>query len=551
MEATGETISLKKALQGPAADRWTAALAKQLGSFDKYHAWEPVLRSSLPPGTQVLHAHPVCKIKFDLNGRPDEHKVRIVVNGSVQDPGGPGAYYAPVATHESMRQLLAFATANGMFTRHADVSAAFLQGIPLPADKKIYVHPPPGVPNKDEQGRALVLQLLKAVYGLREGPLQWWVSVVQFLVGQLKMLQCSQDRCVFAVDVDTPDALIVVMTVDDAVYASYKQEVYERFESALKRQWDISHVGPAELVIGIKVVYDRERRHMVLSQRPYIERMCAKFNLTGLPPKHIPMSSSFDPLKDIDTLPLLSAPDRLVYAQMTGVLTYLAHTTRLELHYSVNLLASYRDKPNQLHMDALRDVFAYVQCTSSLGLCYSNPTKALCVVRAWTDASFGGDRIDRHSKSGGLVTYCGAAVISYTFKQDSIALSTAESETLAMPLAAKSGLQAVHTLKFMGAKVDLPLDLNVDNQPAIYLVNNVDSCKRTKHIDIKVHWLRERVQRGDLRLVFCPTAEMAADIFTKALPKVPFRKHRAVVLGCALKPSLEDSDVTPADATPS
>jgi len=88
----------------------------------------------------------------------------------------------------------------------------------------------------------------------------------------------------------------------------------------------------------------------------------------------------------------------------------------------------------------------------------------------------------------------------------------------------------------------------VDNQPAIYVVTNVDSCKHTKHIDIKAN---ERVLLGDLCLVYCPTADMVAVILTKALSKVPYCKHRSIVLGCALKPTLEVSDATPEDGTPS
>ena len=139
------------------------------------------------------------------------------------------------------------------------------------------------------------------------------------------------------------------------------------------------------------------------------------------------------------------------------------------------------------------------------------------------DADWAGDRDDRRSTSGGVVLLNGDAVIWHAKKQSVVAHSTAEAEYIAMSYAVQEAKWLANLLSEIGARVHLPVDLYSDNQAAI-AVSSGDrvSHSRTRHIDLRHHYVRELVESGWLRVAWVSTSEQMADVCTKALPKHTF-----------------------------
>jgi hypothetical protein len=137
---------------------------------------------------------------------------------------------------------------------------------------------------------------------------------------------------------------------------------------------------------------------------------------------------------------------------------------------------------------------------------------------------------DRHALSGYAFLINGGAISWSTKRQEIISLSTTESEYVAATYAAKEALW-LHSLisQFFDTTLE-PTTLFSDNQSAIALTKDHQFHARTKHIDVRFHFIRWIVENGSLRLVYCPTNDMVADTLTKALPS-PKVKHFAKELG--------------------
>ena len=124
----------------------------------------------------------------------------------------------------------------------------------------------------------------------------------------------------------------------------------------------------------------------------------------------------------------------------------------------------------------------------------------------------------------------GGAVSWSSKRQEIISLSTTESEYIAATHAAKEALW-LRSLITQLFKLDLaPTVLFCDNQSAIELTKDHQYHARTKHIDIRYHFIRWIVEQGSLKITYCPTDKMIADALTKALPSAKV-KHFAARLG--------------------
>jgi hypothetical protein len=150
----------------------------------------------------------------------------------------------------------------------------------------------------------------------------------------------------------------------------------------------------------------------------------------------------------------------------------------------------------------------------------------------YTDADFAADVDRRRSTSGAVMLMQGAAVLWLSKLQSVVATSTAEAEYIAAAVATKDGLWVRKLLAELCGKVSA-LNLKVDNQSAVVLISEhtAGQSGRTKHIDVQFHFVRDRFQRGDVKVIFVPTADQRADIFTKQLGGPEFRKHRDFIMG--------------------
>jgi hypothetical protein len=207
---------------------------------------------------------------------------------------------------------------------------------------------------------------------------------------------------------------------------------------------------------------------------------------------------------------------------------YAMLATRPDLAQCIQQISQFSQKPTTMHEKAAKHALRYLNGTIDQGITYDG--KQGLKLECWSDANWGGEE-KRESVSGFVFTIAGGAVSYSSKKQSSVALSSTESEYMALTHALK---EQIWILRFLD-EIGHPTDQNTiycDNQSAIALANNPEHHARTKHIDIQYHFVRNRVENGSTKLEYCPTEEMAADGLTKALrPERHWKLARMMGMG--------------------
>ena len=214
------------------------------------------------------------------------------------------------------------------------------------------------------------------------------------------------------------------------------------------------------------------------------------------------------------------------YHEAIGSLMYASLGTRPDITFAVQTVSRFNVNPGMEHWDAVKRIFRYLKGTRELWLSYGTVAKEL---EGYADAD-GNMMEDRRAISGYTFIINGGAVSWSSKRQEIVSLSTTESEYVTATYAAKEALWLRSFISQIFGTTLSPTTLFSDNQSAIALAKDQQYHARTKHIDIRFHFIRWIIEEGKLRLIYCPTANMIADTFTKALPSAKV-KHFATELG--------------------
>jgi hypothetical protein len=214
------------------------------------------------------------------------------------------------------------------------------------------------------------------------------------------------------------------------------------------------------------------------------------------------------------------------YHEAIGSLMYASLGTRPDITFAVQTVSRFSINPGPTHWEAVKRIFRYLKGTRNLWLSYGGKERKL---EGFADAD-GSMMEDRRAISGYAFIINGGAVSWSAKRQEIVSLSTTESEYVAITYAAKEALWLRSLIsQIFGITLSSTI-LFSDNQSAIALAKEHQYHARTKHIDIRFHFIRWVVEEGKLRIIYCPTDDMVADTLTKALPSAKV-KHFASELG--------------------
>ena len=219
------------------------------------------------------------------------------------------------------------------------------------------------------------------------------------------------------------------------------------------------------------------------------------------------------------------------YREAVGELTYASLATRPDITFAVQVVSRFLINPGISHWDAVERIFRYLLGTKELWLVYGSGKSGSPGLIGFADAD-GNMAEDRQAISGYAFMLYGGVITWSAKKQEIVTLSTTESEYVAATHAAKEALWLRSLITQIFGAMDGPTTLFSDNQSAIALSKEHRYHARTKHIDIRYHFIRWIIEEGSIRLIYCPTDNMVADTFTKALPSAKV-KHFATALGLA------------------
>ena len=517
-----EPRNLTEAKRRPDWPLWEQAIQEELNTLRTAGTWT---LEHAPPGANIIGSKWVFKAKKDASGKVVRYKAQLVAQGFSQVEGVDYFdTYAPVARLQSSRAVIAMANRLGLELHQVDIKGAYLNG-ELTADEVLYMRHPPGY-REDSSG--CVLRLRKSLYGLKQAGRRWYQKFTQIL-SSLGFSQCKVDQAVFYKHSKSPHVLIVIAVhVDDCTIAANSATAIDAFKAGLRKHVEVTDLGELHWMLGIEVKRDRASGTIHLSQRSYIDSILRRFGFEDTKPVSTPFDTQVR--LTLEQAPADAAEFAIMrdvpYREAVGALNWAALATRPDIAFAVSTVARFSANPGTAHWTAVKRIFRYLAGTRDLWLSYGESRRALV---GYADAD-GSMTEDRRAITGYAFLIDGGAVSWSSKKQEIVSLSTTESEYVA----ATHGMKEALWLRNLLAEVFEPLadatTLFSDNQSAIALTRDHQFHARTKHIDVRYHFIRWVVENGTLRLVYCPTADMVADALTKALPS-PKVKHFAECLG--------------------
>ena len=213
-----------------------------------------------------------------------------------------------------------------------------------------------------------------------------------------------------------------------------------------------------------------------------------------------------------------------LYREAIGALLYASMGTRPDITFAVQVLSQFASRPSKEHWRAIKRVLRYLQGTKDLGITYDDLNGYADIhVSGYSDADWGSSLVDRRSISGYIFLIGGGAVAWSSKKQPTVALSSTEAEYMASSNATTQAIWLRSLFTELNFIQPSPAELLLDNQSAIALASNPQFHARSKHIDIRHHFIRTCVTKGEVCLFWCPTQEMIADILTKPLSYPKFK----------------------------
>ena len=279
----------------------------------------------------------------------------------------------------------------------------------------------------------------------------------------------------------------------------------------------------------------KEERWVKLTQPVLLQSYSDEFHLPGSPP-----NTPAEPgqvLMPGDAESTLNAAEQTEYRKGVGKLLHMMRWSRPDIMNSVRELSKYMTKATPAHMKAMLRVMAYCLGTHNRGLTLKpegewdgNPDYEFAIF-GLGDSNYATDPTTRRSISGCSTFLCKAPVIMRSKQQNSTKLSTSEAELDAGTTTAQDMLFTMRIMESMNLKVKKPMILYIDNKGTVDLINNWSVGGRTRHIEVRLYFLRELKEQGIIRTEWCPSEKMHSDLFTKNLPGPLFHKHAAVYCG--------------------
>ena len=504
-----------EAMARPDAAEWEMACDAERRAFEHMGVYEIV---PCPKGRKVVRSRWVFRIKRGPDGTVQKYKARVVAQGYTQIEGVDyDETFAPVAKLASLRMILALAAEHDLELQQMDVKSVYLNG---ELREEIFMEAPPGF----DVPEGMVLRLIKAVYGTKQGGQVWYEEISEKL-GTMGYQRTEADHAVFTRS--GGDASIIALYVDDITMAGTNLKAINQDKESLKRFYEMTDLGDLSWILGMHVVRDRAEGWISISQEKYSNDVLERLGKADCRPMVTPVLAG-------EHLAKVSAPEVDVksYQSAVGALMYSMLGTRPDLTFAVGSLGRHSARPGVEHQRTLERTLRYLRGTSGYSLTFQRGTLKGTELVGYVDADWASDVNDRKSTSGFVFMLGGAAVSWGSKKQTSVALSSTEAEYIAAAHAAKEAIWLRRLLTELGESLKLPTTLFIDNQSAMAIARNPEFHDRTKHIEVRYHFLRQVVDDGEIHLEYLPTGEQIADVLTKGLSR---EKHEVFVRKMGLR----------------
>ncbi|KAJ0754023.1 putative RNA-directed DNA polymerase [Helianthus annuus] len=493
-----EPRSYKEAVSDP---NWVRAMNEEMEALHKNNTWQLV---DLPLGRKPIGCKWVFKIKYKSTGEIERYKARLVAKGYSQKEGIDfEETFSPVVKMVTVRCIISLAVEKNWPLYQLDINNAFLYG---DLKEDIYMSLPEGYYSKDE---SKVCKLVKSLYGLKQAPRMWNEKLVRVLID----FGFKQSKCDHSLFIKSTNSvfLVLLVYVDDIVLTGNDISEIDKVKKLLQSKFLIKDLGLLKYFLGIEVI--RSSQGICLSQRKYCLDLLAEFGLTGCKPVNTPIEQNYSVVSSCkqNDEPLL---DITGYQKLIGKLIYLSHT-RPDISYSVQFLSQFMHKPSKSHLQIALRLLRYLKKSPGKGILFTKGTSF--DLTAYADSDWGKCVETRRSVTGFCI-FLGNSLVSWkSKKQNTVSRSSAEAEYRAMCSATCEIMWLANILKELNIQIELPISLFCDNSAAISITANPVFHDRTKHFEIDLFFLREKIASGFLKVISTVSKDQLADVFTKGL----------------------------------
>ncbi|KAK6143271.1 hypothetical protein DH2020_023619 [Rehmannia glutinosa] len=316
---------------------------------------------------------------------------------------------------------------------------------------------------------------------------------------------------------DGESILLVQIYVDDIIFGSTNKEHCDKFSNLMQGKFEMSMMGELTFFLGLQVKQLKDGTF--ISQTKYTRDLMKKFSMEEKSSVNIPMNASVKMDMDADG----KAVDQTRYRALIGSLLYLT-ASRPDITFAVGLCAHFQSNPKESHMSVVKRIFRYLKGTIQYGLFY--PKNENFSLKGYSDSDYARNIDDRKSTSGSC-QFLGDCLVSwFSKKQNYVSLSTAEAEYISAAFCCTQLLWMKQTLADYKCSFE-NVPIFCDNISAINIAENPVHHNRTKHIEIRHHFLRDCVSKRKIEISFVPSHDQLADIFTKPLSIETFASIRA------------------------
>lgn len=515
-EELPDPLNIDEALSREDAEEWKKAISEELNSHERKETWTVI--EEVPHGRKAIQSKWVFKIKKSADGRLDKYKARLVAKGYSQTEGiDYDEVFSPVVRVCTLKTIIALAAELNLEMESMDVVTAYLNS---DLKEEIYME----LPKTDKHQTSNFCKLNKALYGLKQSGRAWNQKLHNELT-KIGLSQSKIDPCLYF-RLESEEIFLLTIYVDDLLILTNNKKKLNEFKEIMKTIFEMMDLGAAQQCLGIRISRDREKETIFLDQQAYIKSILKEFNMSTCHPIKTPMLAGAKLSKEMEpqTVDEREEMSHIPYREAVGKLLYLSQWTRPDISYAVSVVSKFNSNPGTAHWTAVKQILRYLKGTMDKKLVYHRSERK--EIMGFCDSDWGGDVDDRRSYAG-YAFKLGNSLISWSSKkQPTLTLSTTEAEYMALSHATKEALwlqQLFEELK-LNEIASKPITICCDNKGALELSKNNVYHGRTKHIDIRHHFLRDAVENKNISLQQISTDEMLADIFTKPLGTDKFVK---------------------------
>ncbi|GJV99266.1 ribonuclease H-like domain-containing protein [Tanacetum coccineum] len=442
---------------------WQNAMRDEYTALIKNKTWTLVPR---PPDSNIVRCMWLFRHKYMAYGTLSRYKARLVANGSTQLEGvDADETFSPVVKPGTIRTVLSLAASRHWPIHQLDVKNAFLHGDLSETD---YMHQPLGFRD-----------YVHPDYGT--------------------------------------DTAYLLLYVDDIVLTASSESLLQQIIGSLHKEFAMTDLGSLNYFLGISVT--RDSSSLFLSQKKHASKILERAHMVNCNSSRTPVDTESKMEADGDPV-----SDPTLYRSLASSLQYLTFT-RPDISYVVQQVCLYMHDPREPYFSALKRILRYVRGTLAYGLqLFSSFTSDLV---AYSDADWAGCPTTQRSTSSYCV-FLSNNLFSWSFKrQPTLSRSSAEAEFHSVANAVAETCWLCNLLRELHTPLTFSTLVYCDNVSAVYLSCNPVQHQHTKHIEIDIHFVRDLVAAGQVRVLHVPSRYQFADIFTKGLPSALFEEFRS------------------------